>query len=284
MTTLLEAMTSEKYTGLVIIIAGYEQEIHQMLEGNPGLKSRFTNYYRFEDWRVCECTAYFEARAKKEGFAVCKGVGPILDSGFEKLLGFPGWANARDVISMFDASVKCRASRVYQDQEIERKITETDVTTAMDQMVNTRTPVPKKSVNQQPRADQPQLAYHQQAEKSIRKTSNKVQEAEQEPENQLQTQEPAHGDTAQRDAGVDDAIWEELEKAKKEHFDKLQRIKDEAERKRLLEEQRKLQEEIRKICPCPAGFSWFKQGGGWRCGGGSHFVSDEELKKRFTNK
>jgi len=86
----------------------------------------------------------------------------------------------------------------------------------------------------------------------------------------------------QRDAGVSDQIWEELELAKKQHQEKLDRIRDEKAR---LEEERKakaLEERIRKICPCPAGFSWYKVGGGWRCGGGSHYVTDAQLNAQFT--
>jgi hypothetical protein len=59
----------------------------------------------------------------------------------------------------------------------------------------------------------------------------------------------------------------------------IQRQKEEAER-RLREEQR-IKERLRKIGNCPMGFAWYKQGGGWRCGGGSHFVSDAELHRSF---
>ena len=33
---------------------------------------------------------------------------------------------------------------------------------------------------------------------------------------------------------------------------------------------------LRSMGPCPAGFAWFRQGNGWRCGGGSHFVYDDD--------
>jgi len=69
-----------------------------------------------------------------------------------------------------------------------------------------------------------------------------------------------------------------------------------AEEERLLvikrlEEQKKLQEaealqkkheamlrHLQTMGLCPAGFSWYRQGGGWRCNGGSHWVSDSQLQ------
>jgi len=35
-------------------------------------------------------------------------------------------------------------------------------------------------------------------------------------------------------------------------------------------------ERLRTQGPCPAGFAWFRSGNGWRCGGGSHFVFDDD--------
>ena len=35
-------------------------------------------------------------------------------------------------------------------------------------------------------------------------------------------------------------------------------------------------ERLRSMGPCPAGFHWFRQGNGWRCGGGQHFVYDDD--------
>jgi SpoVK/Ycf46/Vps4 family AAA+-type ATPase len=33
---------------------------------------------------------------------------------------------------------------------------------------------------------------------------------------------------------------------------------------------------LREMGPCPMGFAWHRQGGGWRCAGGSHFVHDDD--------
>ncbi len=48
--TLVAAMTNPQYAGLVIIIAGYQAEIHEMLNTNVGLKSRFQHFMQFADW------------------------------------------------------------------------------------------------------------------------------------------------------------------------------------------------------------------------------------------
>ena len=46
--TLVEAMTNtEKYGGIVIILAGYQSDMQSMLDTNQGLKSRFNRFIEF---------------------------------------------------------------------------------------------------------------------------------------------------------------------------------------------------------------------------------------------
>jgi hypothetical protein len=120
-----------------------------------------------------------------------------------------------------------------------------------------------------------------------------------------------------RDLGVTDAVWSELQQAKEAEDRYAEQCRaEEKERKRVqaeLEAQlrakqlaedayRKIMEELQRqrelaaenerkkemirqklqaIGNCPAGFVWRKVGGGWRCAGGSHFVTDAQLKKSF---
>jgi ATPase family associated with various cellular activities (AAA) len=64
---------------------------------------------------------------------------------------------------------------------------------------------------------------------------------------------------------------EEADRRRREAEEALQRLEE--ERKRYQE----IQAKLRHIGRCVAGFEWIKQANGWRCAGGSHWVSDTEL-------
>ena len=56
---------------------------------------------------------------------------------------------------------------------------------------------------------------------------------------------------------------------------KLEELGDD-ERDDAEDEEALILERLRTMGPCPAGFTWFRSGNGWRCGGGSHFVYDDD--------
>jgi hypothetical protein len=99
-----------------------------------------------------------------------------------------------------------------------------------------------------------------------------------------------------RDAGVSDQVWEQLERDavaeqnKEKAYQELKRAQksaSEADRKRIVkqlleEEKRREEEKARKaklmtLGACPVGYHWIKQSGGYRCAGGSHWLSDEQV-------
>jgi hypothetical protein len=60
------------------------------------------------------------------------------------------------------------------------------------------------------------------------------------------------------------------------------RLEAEERRRRAMEEQESkqrreeaVQQRIRELDVCPAGFQWAKEGNGYRCGGGGHFLTNE---------
>jgi hypothetical protein len=120
---------------------------------------------------------------------------------------------------------------------------------------------------------------------------------------------PHEAVTSIRDAGVSDAIWSQLQKdAQKAEEEKrecqrlaeeeealrqwLKRCADAKRERELAEIERKRQEleeklrrqaleqeKLAKMGVCPAGFHWIRQSGGYRCAGGSHWVSDGQMQK-----
>lgn len=66
--------------------------------------------------------------------------------------------------------------------------------------------------------------------------------------------------------------------AREEAERERERIKGEDERKAA--EERKVQSKLREMGTCPVGFRWIKQAAGYRCAGGSHFVSNGQLDIR----
>ena len=114
----------------IVVMAGYTADMHKMLESNPGLKSRFTEYIDFPDWNEQTCVNLVTDLAEKSEprFEVSQDAKDVLTDGFaelsEKVQGIdndgqkkevfarPGWANARDAIRMFHELKKARCARV----------------------------------------------------------------------------------------------------------------------------------------------------------------------------
>jgi len=144
-TSLVAAMTDPEFVGTVIIIAGYKQQIDAMLNTNAGLKSRFTEFFDFPDWRKEDCLHWFKQRAETASFIMDDTAFAVLDSGFDELISLPGWGNARDVDKLWKAALKERASRVVasEHKELERTLQEVDLRVAMNAIVVSRTP-PRK--------------------------------------------------------------------------------------------------------------------------------------------
>ncbi|KAI8627392.1 ATPase [Xylariaceae sp. FL1651] len=104
---------------------------------------------------------------------------------------------------------------------------------------------------------------------------------------------------AVRDAGVSDEIWDQLQKdaeaeeQREREYQAKRNAKlesmDDALRERILkelieeEERRKKEAEAKKKLAmqgrCPMGYDWIRQAQGWRCAGGSHFVSEAEFSR-----
>ncbi|KAL8000480.1 putative AAA+ ATPase domain, P-loop containing nucleoside triphosphate hydrolase [Plasmopara halstedii] len=302
MTTLVAGMTDPMYAGMVIVIAGYPKDMDVMLNRNAGLKSRFTRFIDFPDWEAEDGVAFLHARADKEDFKLEHGADSIISQTFLELIRLEGFGNGRDAVRLWKELHQCRAQRVFDSPESVRTITAKDASMAGERMVAARRspdgPILSQSIV--PTGKSMVQIRDQQAPQTLSKLFDL-----QEPEDMLSLlteQETVFFDEVDkmdapkgvevedgcsdgRDPGVSDQVWEELERAKKAYVTHLEGLKQARAQEQLEEEQRQaaaIQKRICHICPCPAGYKWYKAGDGWRCGGGSHFVSDAQLNSKFT--
>lgn len=113
--TLLKRM--EDYRDrLVVIVAGYTGEMERFINSNPGLKSRFSRHFYFEDYEPQELIAMFEQQCQKYGFQLEPAAHKIL---LDKLIELynkrdDSFGNGRLVRNIFERTVSQQANRLVK--------------------------------------------------------------------------------------------------------------------------------------------------------------------------
>jgi len=82
--TLLKRM--EDYKGqFIVIVAGYTNEMQSFMQSNPGLTSRFTNTFTFEDYNPEQLLTIANGMAKSSGYQISASGTEVLVAKFKKL-------------------------------------------------------------------------------------------------------------------------------------------------------------------------------------------------------
>ena len=99
---------------LVVIVAGYTDEMTTFIESNPGLESRFNRYFYFNHYKPEELLAIFEKMGSKSHFKLAPGTGEKLQTLFEDLYENRDrtFGNARLVRNLFEKSLERQANRL----------------------------------------------------------------------------------------------------------------------------------------------------------------------------
>ncbi|RDY24621.1 AAA family ATPase [Romboutsia maritimum] len=99
---------------LVVILAGYENDMNNFLSFNPGLKSRFPNIIRFEDYNPEEMYEIAVNIAKSKGYRIANNVKKDLIDLFAKnqIIGKNDLGNARFVRNIVENAIM-DASKKY---------------------------------------------------------------------------------------------------------------------------------------------------------------------------
>ncbi|HEX2865536.1 MAG TPA: AAA family ATPase [Ignavibacteriales bacterium] len=119
--TLLKRMEDNKGK-FVVVAAGYPEEMQAFLNSNPGLKSRFTRQFDFDDYSPEELLEIFNAAAKKEEYTPDEEALELLKKEFTRLYRKrdKSFGNAR-LAARFFSEAKLQLSRRFLRLKDEEK-------------------------------------------------------------------------------------------------------------------------------------------------------------------
>ncbi|TDB83708.1 AAA family ATPase [Actinomadura sp. KC216] len=100
--TLVPAMESRRGR-FVVILAGYTDEMRQMMALNQGLASRVMLYIEFPPYTLDELVEIFEKRAASEGYTLAPGVLDRVRAWFAAAMTAPDFGNARAARGLLEA-------------------------------------------------------------------------------------------------------------------------------------------------------------------------------------
>lgn len=273
---------------LVVILAGYDADINRLMATNPGLTSRFPETMAFRPLKADECVDLLAGQLR--GVKNKRGEGKldvaVLDAPsppfraqlmrlFDVLAGLPNWANARDVKqigkNIVGRIMRAGAPLTSSSTGLARRVSEACVVGEMEGMVRERAHrgqqhgangrggrhlfggVPPPVASQAPGGSPPsRAAAGAGGAQGQKKPSSPPPPPPEKDEKVAKGREGSPGGgNEQRDAGVSDEVWEQLQRdrraaeAKEREYEELaakenelqKRIKSaEAEEKRESEE------------------------------------------------
>ena len=115
---------------LVVIVAGYKNEMQRFIDSNPGLQSRFNRYIDFPDYSGDELAKIFKMYMKKNQYTLTKDAEEYLKERFEYAVAHKdrNFGNARYARNVFEKTIQAQANRLAGESNLDKdKLTELTV-------------------------------------------------------------------------------------------------------------------------------------------------------------
>lgn len=124
----LVKMMEDLRNDLVVVVAGYPDEMRSFIEMNPGLRSRFGRFVPFDDLTSAELAETFDAYATELGFVIDPEIRSVVESTLAALRDKLGrdFGNARAARQLLDGCRTAQASRIVAI-EARREVTRDDL-------------------------------------------------------------------------------------------------------------------------------------------------------------
>ena len=112
--TLLKFMEDNR-DRIVVIVAGYRNEMRRFIDSNPGLSSRFSKTVEFPSYNADELCEIFRRMAARQQFALPAGFEAKLKPWIEGRSKAEDWANGREMRTLLEKAREAQALRVAGD-------------------------------------------------------------------------------------------------------------------------------------------------------------------------
>jgi ATPases of the AAA+ class len=118
--TLLKRMEDNRQD-LIVIVAGYTDEMKTFINSNPGLKSRFNKFIEFPDYTGDELIKIFDLMCVSQDYVMNKEATDYVADRLQKMAvdHEEHFANAREVRNYFERCVERQATRVVEETNID---------------------------------------------------------------------------------------------------------------------------------------------------------------------
>ena len=117
--TILKAMEDHR-DELVVIVAGYDELMHQFIDSNPGLRSRFNKYFHFPDYDGDELLRILQRFCDTNGYVLSQDSIPFLEKKLRETYAAreEHFGNARAIRNLFEHAINLQATRLVQDPDL----------------------------------------------------------------------------------------------------------------------------------------------------------------------
>ena len=133
---------------LMVIIAGYSDDMDEFLQKNQGLKSRFPNEIIFEDYTADEMLSIFKGMVKSRKLILADG----MDERIKKMIMLSAkeadFGNARGIRNIVDKVTEQRSLRLAEIVQSGKELTQEELCTIVEEDIQIEAEVGRKSVDE----------------------------------------------------------------------------------------------------------------------------------------
>ncbi|MFK0044036.1 right-handed parallel beta-helix repeat-containing protein [Streptomyces sp. NPDC090741] len=117
----LTKLMEDQRDDVVVIAAGYTEEMRTFLNSNPGLRSRFSRTIEFVAYEPDELTRMVELQARALAYVLAPEVSELLTERFERRARRGEPVNGRDARTLFEGMVERQAGRLAAHEQPTRE-------------------------------------------------------------------------------------------------------------------------------------------------------------------